>query len=344
MALLFIDGFDHYNVAGQKGWSVAGGAGITSGGRTGQSLYTQGNWQGGYDGSAQKAFPARGEVVVGMAIKLGHGAGALPWRIEMREGGTAHLSIQMDGASRLEFRRGVGGTVMGTTTSPLVNGSYVHLAFRLKVHDTTGTLIVKVNDATEISLSGIDTRNGGAAGLLDSIVFISGQITFEGAWNMQYDDLYICDVVGTLNADFRGDAKVETIYPNGNGNASQFVGSDGNSTDNYLLVDEALPNSDTDYVDGQSVGHKDTYAMGNLVTSTGFVQGVQPCPFWKKSDAGARAACTVARLSGTEVDSSPTTLSTSYAYSPDIREERPGGGAWTFADVNAAEFGAKVTT
>jgi hypothetical protein len=66
-------------------------------------------------------------------------------------------------------------------------------------------------------------------------------------------------------------------------------------------------------------------------------------PYAAKTNAGVRSIASVARLSGTEVDSSDKALSVSYAYLPDIRETKPGGGAWSISDVNSAEFGVKVT-
>ena len=104
-----------------------------------------------------------------------------------------------------------------------------------------------------------------------------------------------------------------------------------------------MPNDDTEYVESSTAGHKDTYAYGNLATASGTVYAVQPVPYAKKNDAGpSRSIVSVARLSGTEEDSAVKTLSTSYAYFGDIRATKPGGGQWTIADVNSAEFGVKV--
>ena len=342
MALLYCDSFDHYTTVSDKGWAGSGGFGITSGGRTSNCAYTQGNWQGGYNGTLQRSFTGTTELIFGCAIKVGGAVGSIPWNITFYEGGTSHLQIDVDGSGRLQFRRGAGGTILGTTTSPLVNSVFVHLQFRLKVHDSTGTLTVKIGNIAEITLTGIDTRNGGSTGAIDTVQFNSGQITFAGAWNMYYDDLWICDVAGSVNNDFLGDCTVQALLPNGNGNSSQLVGSDSNSTDNYLLVDESTPNSDTDYVESSTPGDKDTYAFGNLPQATGTIKGVQVCPFLKKTDAGTRSVVSVVRLSGTEEDSAVKNLGTSYAYQTDIRETKPGGGAWSLSDVNAAEFGIKV--
>jgi hypothetical protein len=120
------------------------------------------------------------------------------------------------------------------------------------------------------------------------------------------------------------------------------AGSDGNSTNNYLLVDEATPNDDTDYVSSATPGDKDTYAYSNMNATAGTVFGVQPVPAARKDDAGARSIVTIARLSGTEVDGPVKTMATTYAYYADMRETKPGGGSWSISDVNSAEFGVKI--
>jgi hypothetical protein len=146
-----------------------------------------------------------------------------------------------------------------------------------------------------------------------------------------------------VNTDFLGDVRVQALLPTGNGNSSQLVGSDGNSTDNYLLVDEVPPNEDTDYVESATVNDKDTYVFGNLTPTTGTVFGVQIVAEARKTDAGVRSFKSVARLSATEADGPDTTLSTTYAFYMDKRDTKPGGGSWTITNVNDAEFGVKVT-
>jgi hypothetical protein len=207
------------------------------------------------------------------------------------------------------------------------------------IDDSTGVVVVKVNEVTDIKLSSQDTRNGGNA----SVNRIRPQtVGWQSGTALYFDDLVVITTSGGTATDFIGDVRVESIFPNGNGNSSQLVGSDGNSTDNYLLVDETAPNDDTDYVESSTVGDKDTYAYSNVTPTTGTVHGVQLLPYAKKTDAGTRSIVSVARHSGTEEDSSAKTLNSTYAYLPDVRETKPGGGAWSISDVNAAEFGVKV--
>jgi len=107
-------------------------------------------------------------------------------------------------------------------------------------------------------------------------------------------------------------------------------------------VDETTPNDDTDYVESGTAGDKDTYTYTNLTPTAGTVYGVQILPYVRKTDAGARSIKSIARHSGTEVDGPEQVLGTSFVYARDIREAKPGGGAWSISDVNGAEFGVKV--
>lgn len=125
--------------------------------------------------------------------------------------------------------------------------------------------------------------------------------------------------------------------PGGNGNSSQWVGSDGNSTDNYALVNDT---SDATYVESNVDNNKDTYAYGNMASSSGTILGVN---HWTRASADVLPAniIPVARLSGTELDGSGLTLTSSLAWSQYMFETKPGGGSWSASDVDSAEFGYK---
>ena len=159
---------------------------------------------------------------------------------------------------------------------------------------------------------------------------------------MKVDDLYVCNGAGTSNNDFLGDVAVYNLLPNGNGFYSQFVGSDADSTDNYLLVDEAGNPVTTDYAGSPTDGNKDTYTFQDLPVSSGTVLGTQVGMYAAKSDTLAKSIRSVARLSGVDATGTDHTLQTSYDIHDDIYETKPGGGAWTIADVNNTEFGAEA--
>lgn len=333
--IVHIDSFDHYTTVADKGWIGTGGFGVT-GARNGNGLYAQGSWSGGYDGAVRRVWSGSARAIVGFALRS---ARRLAENIYFAEDAVAnHLYLAWAGSGALELRHG-DNTLLGTTSSAWTGSNDKYVEVDILIANSGGHARVYVNGVLEINFSG-DTQNGGSA-LVNQLNLVSGQITFEGAHNLIIDDLYIIDNADAASTPL-GDCKVECDFPSGNGNSSQLDGSDGNSTDNYLLVDEAANDGDTTYVESATVDEKDTYAFGDLASATGVVHAVQINAFAKKTDSGARGLKTVARLSGTEVDSSSTSLGTSYAAARDIRTTKPGGGSWTIADVNNAEFGVKV--
>jgi len=333
MALRFADSFDHYATADvlTKWTSMVATPAIGATGRnstSGVRLNASGT-------TMTKTIDSQATWFIGFAFKVGTAPAATAAILQIIDDVTLHVDLRLSAGGILSVTRN--GTNLGTGTAVLAVGTYYYIEIKVTISDTVGVAVVKVNGVTDINLSSQDTRNGANASA-DRIRLVGIVATTD------FDDFYVCDATGSAPTnDFLGDVRVETILPSGNGNSSVLVGSDGNSTDNYLLVDETAPNSDTDYVESSTVGDKDTYVYGNVTPTTGTVYGVQVLPFAKKTDAGARSIVSVARLSATEVDSTDKTLNTTYGYLPDIREAKPGGGVWSITDVNNAEFGVKVT-
>ena len=105
-----------------------------------------------------------------------------------------------------------------------------------------------------------------------------GAQTFGGAL-MTIDDIYVC----TGDDPFLGDIIVETLYPNGNGTVNQWVGTDANSVDNYLLVDDQ---NTSDSVRDSVPGHQDLYVLQNLSVADASVVGVAHEAYVRKGDVG----------------------------------------------------------
>lgn len=256
------------------------------------------------------------------------------------DAGTEQLSLWYDaGGQTLYVKRG-DGTLLGSTYLANLTATYHFVEWRVKIHDTLGEIEIRLDTTVLASLTGLDTKQTGNA--------YANQLRI-GDHGDNYRAGYVDDLVliekdsGTGLVDFTGDVRVQARLPNGNGNSSQLAGSDGNSVDNYLLVDESTPNGDTDYVQSGTVGQKDTYTYQDVTPASGTVFGVQILPSAKRTDTGARSIASVVRLAGTEADGPNKALAGTYSYLPDIRETKPGGGAFSIADVNAMEVGAKVT-
>lgn len=342
--IIFLDSFDHYARAdmGFK-WTHASGSNLTIGSGSGRF----GNGASYFDDGSNFSWvvlPEDDTWTVGFALKPVQLNTTTFMLFRELAANVTHVDLGVDGANRIKACRN--GTTLGTGTTVMNTAVWYYIEIQFTVHDSAGTVEVRVNGVPEITLTGQDTRNGGT-GIIDQLYCRGIGGIGTGLWHL--DDLYVLDSVdsgvsGKPNNDFLGDIRVEATLPNGNGNSSQLDGSDGNSTDNYLLVDEAAQDGNTTYVESTSPGDKDTYAFGDLsAVVAGSIYGVQILPFSRKTEAGTRTICTVARHSGTEEDGDDHGLSTSYQYFRSIREEKPGGGGWALSEFNNAEFGVKVT-
>ncbi|MDQ3565725.1 MAG: hypothetical protein M3436_16975 [Pseudomonadota bacterium] len=338
MTLRFTDSFDHYATAAltEKWTSITNVPTISAGnGRRSTASFRNAT---NVLGTATKTLDAQATWIIGFSFKM---ASSLPAAsramVGVLDAGTDQCDLRVKADGTMEITRN--GTVLGTTTYALSVGSTYYIEFKVVIHDTTGTAEVKVDGSSKLALTSVDTKNTANATANQVRIGPGGAAT--GFWD--YDDVYICDGAGSVNNNFLGDCRVDAYAPNGNGNSSQLVGSDGNSTDNYLLVDESAPNDDTDYVESATAGNKDTYTVADMSHTPSSIFGVQILANAKKDDAGARSVATVTRSGVTDFDGATQALSTSYVYYSDIRETDPNtSAAWTKTNFNAAEFGVKV--
>lgn len=341
--LRMIDSFDHYATADLTlKWTAltgsptvgAFGRRSTSGFRCSGTLTQNG---------ATKTLDSQATWIVGFSLN----PASLPTiaaigLVRLLDSGTLHVDVRINLAGQFVITRN-GTTIAGPSTEVASFGSHQYIEFKATIHDTTGSVELKVNGATILTATNIDTRNG-ANSTANQIMI--GHVTGgagPGAGNMDYDDVYICDATGGANDDFLGDVRVDCFLPNANGNSSDLVGSDSNSVDNYLLVDETDPDDDTTYVQSDVVGDHDSYGYPNLSHTPSEIFGVQVNMFAKKDDAGARSIQSVTRSNGADYNGAAQGLSTSYVIYREVLEEDPDtSAAWTESGFNAAEFGVKV--
>lgn len=329
MALLFCDGFDDGPITNKwTGTSIS----IVAGRNGNGGQIASGN------NSMLRPFTASTTVIVGFACRI---TGEHPLVAVRTDGvGTDQLTITVSPGGSLVLRRGDrNGTILATSTTPIVMNSWHYIEMKATIADAGGECIVRIDGVDRINFTG-DTRNGGTSALVDGVLFPGSSFT---AGVRTIDDLYVCDATGTVNNNFLGDIKIETLYPNGNGVHSQLMGSDANQVDNYLLVDEPGTPSTADYVASGTVADKDTYTFSNLVTPTGPVLGTQINMHANKTDSGSRSIKALALSGGSTATGSVKPLQTTYNTHLQVQETDPnGGGAWTIASVNAAEFGVEV--
>lgn len=341
MTLLFADGFDHYATTDvTKKWNLVYNTtnpAITSSvGRRGSGAYVATSFHG-----TVKTLPSSSAtMILGIAFKPSAFQGYTIF--SFAEGSTLHLSVVLETSGKISIKRGIyNGTNLATSATTLSTGTWYYLELKATINDTTGATELRINGVADanLTLTGVDTRNGGTSGVVDTIAI--GQYTSGIGSFGSYDDLYVCDSSGSTNNNFLGDVRIDTLLPTGDGNYTQFTPSTGSS--HYALVDESTPNT-TDYNSDATSGDRDSYTFPDLtalVSQT--VYAVQINAAALKSDSGSRSLGTMSRLSGTDKDGSGAALGTSQVYVREIQETDPASAAWTEANVNAAEFGVKVT-
>lgn len=340
MALLFMDGFDHYGnstvIVGLGKWITGGTILANTPARTGSNSVR--GTGGAVCGS--KILPASGGAVIGFAYQLigVFGAGDL---FQIIEGAIVHMAIGVTAGGLLTVKRGA--TVLATGTTVLSTSSWYYIEFKVVIDDINGSYEVRIDGVTEAALTNtgpVDTRNVGTTGQWDRV-----QMVFSLASGFAYfDDVYICDLSGAApRNNFLGTIKIESLLPQTDAVA---VGSNtgltpSTGTDHGALVDETTPNT-TDYNGSATVGVKDTYQYPNMILS-GTIYGIQTNLYIAKSDAAARQVCAVVRHNSVDTDGANVSPLTTYSYFSEVRALKPDASAWTVADINAIQAGMKVT-
>lgn len=356
MALKLMEGFDlgrplfgstYYN---SDGLSFPGGR---NGGLcmrlNNSSLGTQGHYAN---------FPApvtTREFAVGIACYFVGTGGAFVSGdkfISYREGAVEHLALRFDsvanGYGKISVVRG-DGTVLATTNITVKCADlWHHFVLHANVADgTAGFVKLYFNGFLVAQASNIDTQNAGTTGILTNVNVSCKPVGVSTGGALQMDDYYVCDAVGPApyNGPL-GDCKIEAVLPNANGDISDWVGSDGNSTDNYLLVDDS---SSTDYVATSTVGARDLYNLANGNSANGNVLAVQSEILVGKVGTGVAAGsiriATKAEdgtVESVEVASGAVLSNTYQWFNTAIKTVDPAGLPWTEARLTALQLGPEL--
>jgi hypothetical protein len=244
-------------------------------------------------------------------------------------------------ASATELGRTATGVIVAAGTGG-TSADYKMVEMEIVFHGSAGTVTVKVADITVLTLTGLNTAPSGVA---QANRLHMRSRSSASVW--QVDDLYINDDTGSApDNTFYGEAfVVEGLSPAGNGNSSQWVGSDGNSTDNFQLVDDT-GNADTDYVASGTLNDVDTYAMGNLTNTTGTIIGTNHLMVARKDDVATRTIASTLRTNSTDYPSGTNkTMTGTYSVYTDRRTINPDTSLrFTITEINGIEAGQKVTT
>jgi hypothetical protein len=337
MAILFIDGFDYFtdqqsaDLVGR--WSPSG----TDSGFTRETSTRNSHGAAlGMLGSREisKAFSSVQTIHIAFAFKWTGTIGSNTAIMEIQEGGTTQIEVQVTNAGQFRILRGT-FTQIGIGSFTMSSDTWYHIAIKLFVDSTTGTFELRIDGSgtPDINLTSTDTDSNNSQ-LVDSLTLIGSNSGF------QWDDFVLADDTGSQA--FLGDHDVYTILPDGAGAASDFTASP--AVANYLNVDEATPDGDTTYNESSTLNDKDRHTFGDVPTNTDTVYAVQVGAFAKKDSVGARDLRVVAFDGTTEGQGADNALGAgSYRWVTEVFEDHPtDANPWTETEVNGMQAGYEI--
>ena len=260
--------------------------------------------------------------------------------LNLYEGGTLHTNLRWTGAGGIDAYN-ANFTILGSSTAGVLSfNNYNFLEFDITIHDSTGSVLVRVNTNTVLNLTNVDTRQG-ATGVINGVM-LNG-VTFMQNIEMWVDDLIVYDTTGSApNAQWLGDKRLVMRRVNGAGNSAQFTPSAGS---NYQNVDDAsAPDGDTTYNESSTVNHVDLFAMESSSPAGALIYGVQPIIVARKTDAGSTSLAYDISHSSTNAFGSDHALGDTFFTYWDFLKQNPVGPTnWNETDFNNIEAGYKRT-
>jgi len=258
-----------------------------------------------------------------------------------RTSGVDQLTVQLweETATTFKIRVYRGTTLLEEGTTEYAYGAWYY--FEVRAHASTasaGSVEVRMNESTEISISGAQTS------------------TDESWWNKMGHDLqiqaggsfYLDDCYwecGDTIPPWYGDLIVCGLLPNGDGNQNDWTPQGGGA--NYVEVDE--PNNrddDTTYVYTDQDADVDLYDFENLpAIVTGAIAAVQVEWDTRLVASGSRNIRPRIRSTGPAEAAGTTDVvdTTSYSNRHEVFEQNPVTVAtWSEAEVDAMEAGMET--
>jgi len=351
MALIFSDGFDHYDSAQlNKKWDFSGGTPWVSPPAIyeGQGRFeTNAMGHGDSWGRVIKAMPngPLGYVTAGVAYKPTDGLVSAPGMIiSFVSGGTWLCGVGVTETFNLYFWS---GEVRWYANTPIRNKAYNYVEIQIQsFHGSAGIAKVWLQEVLVLNLSDINSNSGSSYSVAEAVA-LGGPASWQRTdypGIILYDDFYLTDNTGDDNKDQLGDVRVVEQLPTADVD-KEWTRNTG--SDNYALVDDPYDSidDDTTYITTQTEDAKDTYTFPDLPTTTGEVKGVMMNFYAKKIDSGSRGVSMTAKLSGgTYGDGTERRVGGDYIFYQSIMERDPTDTLWTISSVNSTNFGPKLTT
>ncbi|AUM00577.1 hypothetical protein B4966_10675 [Rhodocyclaceae bacterium] len=348
MALLFIDGFDHYDPqqldAFGDPWLSRGKAAYLSpqatriAGRR-PSSYALRLLAGPGGGYVKNLEAGRTSLIVGAALRVApfENTGEEPLLLGVRDTSAqvAHfVRIGEDGRLKLYRRQSGWDQWLSTSVTTAAARGWHYVELQIVQGTSNGTLNVRVNGVLAITLSAQNTTQGGGPLLTAFVGAIPGQAC---PVSVDVDDLYLADTSGTINNTFLGDVRVDALKPQGRGGLNQWTVEPA-GLPAWAAVSDA---DEATAIRAATAGLRQTFDVEALpAMSAPAVHGVQVTLLARKTDAGNGRVRALAVSGAQTAVSADINLQEQAAWHTALFERNPNGNVpWTEGAFNAAEFG-----
>lgn len=336
MAIILLESFDAYGLDENNmllhGWSSIGTQLATTGGaRTGTHYMLVGNrnvavWT---PPAGVGDWTAMG---LAFAIRPTVPAASRAGGIEFDDNGVKMLSIRL--ANDLQFVRGdLNSTdvIYAIDSSLVPANSWQHIEVRVVFDNSAGELEVRLNGETVFSATGIDTIGSGTE--VSRLVFGNSNNAGFNTSQFHIDDLVVWDLTGSTGNDFVGDARLHTIFPDGNETPNEYTSVGGSG---FECIDETDHDGDTSYIEIANAADQAQFSLQGIPSTNVNIGAVQLNAVARK-EGGEPGSIRGDIVSNGDVGmGSETFLGFGYTAIREIFELSPDTGlAFTPAEINA---------
>jgi hypothetical protein len=270
-------------------------------------------------------------LIVGHAISFQNNSGSYA-SIIFRDNGVTGVRVTFNYlASNIEVYVGSELVDTVTLTNSFEHDVWYYFEAKVYCHDTNGTIEVRINETTIISLTDINTKVG-----TDSYYNV---IRFD-FYYIYIDDMYICDGSGTAVNDFQGVCRIIGLFPDADTDTVEWTPNSGSI--HYNRINEN-PDTTTTYLSSASQNLTDLFSYPSL-TGINNIAGIQIATKGN-NDAGTCAILQMPIISNeiTDVGVNQQIIGTSYIEVQRISMTDPNTDLpWTIDGLAAAYLGIRM--
>ncbi len=228
------------------------------------------------------------------------------------------------------------GGVLASGSRLMTNDTWYILEMYLKIDDTVGRFVLKINGITDIDFTG-DTKPSSYTSF-NRLIFYGGA-NFVGFPTLYIDDIAINDTNGTEDNSWCGDGRVERLFPNADGDMLEWTPSSGSV--HYTMVDEVPEDEDSTFVYTSASMKQDMYQLSTYTPTNKSIRRV-----WAEARAkdfssqGKSIKIGVKTGSSVNLSASATVLE-SEPYGRiygDVYTAGSSGSGWTSDELNVLQF------